>query len=291
MDNDWFQAIIYVITISTGLLTLIKLFDKKGAYEKELERLLALPSPIPHPKTTAFFRVLKVEFILGMVTLGLGILIVFIAILTPTTPDPDITETPVPTATPTAKPTPTFFVGANDVWLDEFDPLLPRAEALKTNEWNSAQDISVGGVTYAHSIGFCIPEEDRNDYYNNHNTERITHKEYIEYSLGYKYKTLCFDYGIDDSSFPDNVEYPPQSVFWIVVQTCGSEENLKSDGNIIFQTNQLNYRRSLHGSGEIDVSGAEVIRITVYWEFDVIRTKPLTFNVALINPILYAVKS
>lgn len=204
---------------------------------------------------------------------------------------PSPTPTVAQPYTPTPAPTPSAVVGANDVWLDEFDPLLPRAEALKTNEWNSAQDISVGGVTYAHSIGFCIPEEDRNDYYNNHNTERITHKEYIEYSLGYKYKTLCFDYGIDDSSFPDNVEYPPQSVFWIVVQTCGSEENLKSDGNIIFQTNQLNYRRSLHGSGEIDVSGAEVIRITVYWEFDVIRTKPLTFNVALINPILYAVKS
>ena len=175
--------------------------------------------------------------------------------------------------------------------MDEFPPLLPRADALKTNEWKPAQDISVGGETYPHSIGFCIPEKKRNDYYKYHDTERITHVEYIEYQLGYKYQTLRFDYGIDDSSFPDNVEYPPQSVFWIVIQSCNSEETLKSDENIIFQTKPLNYRRSLQSSGDIDVSGAEVVRITVFWEFDVISTKPLTFNVALINPILYAAKN
>jgi hypothetical protein len=288
MLKPWASLAWDIITIAGGIGTLAAIIFAPRPKIKDVasDLRVSLKSKFL-TSILAFIIVFKV-----VIFVIVGTLVTLLTVrVTGTIPTPAPSITPPVSFTPSPKPTPTIIIGANDVWLDEFPPLLPRAEALKTNEWNSAQDITVSGETYPHSIGFCIPEDDRKKYYEYHDTERITHSEYIEYQLGYKYKTLRFDYGIDDSSFPDNVEYPPQSEFWIVIQTCNSEENLMSDENIVFQTNPLNYRRSLQSSGDIAVSGAEVIRITVFWEFDVISTKPLTFNVALINPILYAVKS
>jgi hypothetical protein len=53
----------------------------------------------------------------------------------------------------------------------------------------------------------------------------------------------------------------------------------------------MNYRRTLRVSKDIDVSDVETIRLTVYWEFDVIQSKPLAFNVAIVNPILYTAEN
>jgi hypothetical protein len=45
--------------------------------------------------------------------------------------------------------------------------------------------------------------------------------------------------------------------------------------------------QTLGTSTLIDVSNVETLRITFYWLFDVLPTKPLTLNIAIVDPTLY----
>ena len=45
--------------------------------------------------------------------------------------------------------------------------------------------------------------------------------------------------------------------------------------------------QTIETSDVIDVSNVETLRLTINWLFDVLPTKPLTLNVAIVDPTLY----
>lgn len=177
-----------------------------------------------------------------------------------------------------------------DTWLDDMNSILPRERAFFIHSWNSYNPIEVGNTIYPHCIGVCIPKEAQEEYYEENSPDQQIHSEYIEYSLSNKYQTFEFDYGIDDCSFPDNVEEESLCEFNIVVQSCNSTEFLKEQDNILFDSGWINYRCGIHRAPEIDVSGCEALRITVTWRFFVRQDGPIAFNVVILNPILRVAK-
>lgn len=179
---------------------------------------------------------------------------------------------------------------AKDSWLDELDPILDEEGAFFIGKWDVFDKIKVEDTIYPHSVGICIPLEYQWKYINLHNPEQIPHNEIIEYTLGYEYKTFQFDYGIDDSSFPDGIKKAPRCEFRIIVQACNSKDYVQSKDEPLFDTGWRNYRCCAHRSTEMDVSGCEAMRITVRWRFNVQQNGPIAFQIAIFNPILRAAK-
>ena len=238
-------------------------------------------------KILAFMRVWLYPIIVIVSTLVFIIAINLWGKVEPPPPTPTPAPTPhetiaPPSATPSIPPWP------NKTKLVELTPLKMDEGAFFFGEWNQYESIIVNHVGYPQSIGVQIPKDAQDDYYERYNTLRKTHKAEIEYSLGYQYKTLMFFYGIDDRSFPDDLSCAPQCHFWIVVQSCSAEDDHFEKEDTLFKTEHLNYYHTLSSSGNIDVTGAEAVRITVFWEFDVIQSKPLALNIAIIDPTLYS---
>lgn len=294
MDKTLLTIITAIISVASFIITFINHFDKPDLYNRVKRELMEKHGKSFRTNITAFFLVYTGKFISAVVAIISAIAFVLILFFMPSGNRLDaavLTASPTPTITPSAKPSPAP-TKINQARLDELTPLdMEPDAAFCFQQWAYLLPIKVNDVEYEHSIGIRIPTAVSEDYKKHHDSNREVYKAYVEYSLAYQYEKLSFNYGIDDSSFREDALCPPQCHFWIVVQSCSSEEELADDENIIFQTDSLNYRRSLHNSGDIDVSGAETIRITVYWEFDVIQSKPLAFNVAIINPILYAKKN
>jgi len=195
-------------------------------------------------------------------------------------------KSPIPTITPNfiiSIPTKTSI---QDIWLDELEPILHKPRAFYYHEWSRYDLIQIEDTIYPHSIGICIPSDELKEYCNDGFSDEILHDEYLEYRLAYKYKSFQFDYGIDDISFPDDVETASRCEFKIVVQSCNSKEYLGSKDNILFDSDWINYRSIIYRSSMIDVSSCENIRITVYWKFYFRTCGPIAFNIAIINPIL-----
>jgi len=179
----------------------------------------------------------------------------------------------------------------SDAWLDELDPIIPKRKAFFLYNWSSFDPVQVEDVTYPHCIGICIPSEKVHNYIVNTTGVEQTHSEYIEYRLSYQYESLQFKYGIDDISFVNDVETASKCLYKIKVQSCNSKEFLRTDDNILFDSDWNNYRSILFQSPQIDVSGCESIRITAIWKFNVLQDGPIAFNIAIIDPILRAAKA
>jgi hypothetical protein len=216
--------------------------------------------------------------------------VAFLYIFGKTEPNPPF-ATPAPVVTPVAILAFPAKGSVKDAWLDELEPILPRKNAFFMREWSKFDLIQVEETTYPHSMGICIPYEDQLSYYEENPSEEQTHSEFIEYLLSYKYQSFQFDYGIDDISFPEDIETASMCEFKIVVQSCNSKEYLGKSDNILFDSDWINYRSALHRSPLIDVSAYEAIRITVFWKFYVRQTGPIAFNLAVINPILRVAKT
>jgi len=196
-----------------------------------------------------------------------------------------------PTTTPNPVQPPLTKMNVKDVWLDEMKPILPRNKSVFLHEWNKFDPILIKGVFYPHSIGLCIPEDELDDYFDEASPNVQEHSEDIEYLLSYNYQTLQFDYGIDDLSFPENIETACKCEFKIVVQSCNSSDYLGSSSDILYDSDWINYRSSIRRSPSIVVSDCESIRVTVTWKFNVRAEGPIAFNIAIINPILRGKKT
>ncbi len=178
-----------------------------------------------------------------------------------------------------------------DAWLDELDPILHKPRAFFIHEWSRYDLIQIEDTIYQHSIGICIPSDKLKAYCDIPPVGEILHNEYLEYRLSYKYKSFQFDYGIDDISFPEDVETASRCEYKIVVQSCNSKEYLGSTDNILYDSDWINYRSTVFRSSLIDVANSEAIRITVYWKFHLRTCGPIAFNVAIVNPILRGIKA
>lgn len=277
------KILLDVLFVFACVVTLISVFSvKRSDFFKNFEREKQKNKSKFLAFVKAFFHAYKLPLICVLIAALAIISIELFFIIDGPPSSPSAVES-VTETNPT--PVPTF--GEDDAWLDEIDPILSNTDAMFISEWDPFTQISVKGIEYPHSIGFCIPASEQEDYLINHDDEQINHSEMIEYLLNFKYQTLRFEYGIDDSSFADDAEYVPACEFRIVVQSCNSDESLAQNANILFDTDWMNYRIALHSSGNIDVSDVEAIRITVYWRCQVSPSKPLAFNIALVNPILY----
>ena len=176
-----------------------------------------------------------------------------------------------------------------DRWLDEMDNLKVSAkDAFFRNEWNAFDMVTVKHQIFPHSVGVSIPQEDQKKYRSIINSGQLLHDEYVEYSLGFEYETLQFDYGIDDSSFPEGIFEHPYCQFKIIVDACNSESFYSSKQEHLFETDWLNDRCCLWRTPEMDVSGCEAVRITIKWQFFPRYDGPIALNVAIANPILRA---
>ena len=277
------KTILELVIVVANIVTIISmLYANKSNYKENLKREEQRCKNKFLASFKAFVFTYKFFLIALMISALAIISIDLFSIIDEPLPAPTMVET-----TPRTCPNPIPEFDEDDVRLDEIDPIFPNTKAVITSKWDPFTQISLNGITFEHGIGFFVPKEKQEEYLLHQNNQQITHSESIEYSLAYQYKTLSFDYGIDDSTFINDEKYPPACIYWIVVQSLSSNELANSDENILFETEKMNYRSVLHSSGEIDVSKAEAIRITVYWRFDVSQSKPFTLNIALVNPILF----
>lgn len=198
---------------------------------------------------------------------------------------------PTPTATPSIVTSVPIKSSVKDAWLDELDPILHKPRAFFIHEWSRYDLIQIEDTIYQHSIGICIPSDKLKAYCDRPPVGEILHNEYLEYRLSYKYKSFQFDYGIDDISFPEDVETASRCEYKIVVQSCNSKEYLGSTDNILYDSDWINYRSTVFRSTLIDVANSEAIRITVYWKFHLRTCGPIAFNIAIVNPILRGIKA
>ena len=148
-----------------------------------------------------------------------------------------------------------------------------------------SSDFVVGQDTIQHGIGIEIPEKARAKYLKKSSNKRVNHSEYIEYSLGRKYKQLDFEFGIDQSSFESLVTETPVCLCKILIQDVPSNGFISESNNVLFDSDWFNYRLARHAAS-VDVSDVETIRITVYWQFDVNPTKDTSLRLVLIDPEL-----
>lgn len=230
-------------------------------------------------------------FILPIILVGVSLLLLFVLDIVGQEPAERSEEAASPTTSPAVVMPLPVISNLNDAWLDELQPILPRSNSFFIHEWSKFDLIQVGDISYPHSIGVCIPWTDQIDYCRLNPPEEQEHNEYIEYLLSYKYKTFQFDFGIDNTSFPEDIEDACKCEFKVYVQSCNSKDYLGESENILYDSGWLNYRSSLQRSKLMDVSGCEAIRITVFWRFSVRQNGPIAFNLAVFNPILRATKS
>ena len=175
---------------------------------------------------------------------------------------------------------------AKDRWFDEMDSKVSSNGAFFTNEWNAFDSVAVKHQTFPHSVGVSIPLKDQKKYRAIISSGQLLHDEYVEYSLGFEYETLQFDYGIDDSSFPEGIVDSPYCQFKIIVDACDSKSFYSSKQKHLFETDWLDDQCCLWRTPEMDVSGCEAIRITIMWQFFPRYNGPIALNVAIANPIL-----
>jgi len=194
---------------------------------------------------------------------------------------------PTPTATPTTEPTVVVYSPIT-YSLDDLQVLSKEPDdAFFFHQWETNYPIKIDNIEYLRSIGVRLPVEIQDDLKINHITERYDYSAVIEYSLGYKYDMFQFSYGIDDNTFKDFGLPPPNCHYWVVVESCICREDSKVKTKELERTPEVNYMQTLATSNMIDVSKVETLRITFYWKFDVLPTKPLTLNVAIVDPTLY----
>ena len=226
----------------------------------------------------------RTRFLIGMFAISGAV--IFLINLLGDIVIPVAPATPSPSKTPFPMITPPILISIGDAWLDEIKPLLPRNKSVFINEWNHFDPIQVKGVKFPHSIGLCIPEAEQHSYFESASSTEEEHTEDIEYLLSYSYQSLQFDYGIDDLSFPDNLETACMCEYKIIVQACNSTEYFENDSDVLFESDWINYRSSIHRTPIINVSDCEAIRITVKWKFNIRTDGPIAFNIAIINPFL-----
>jgi len=159
--------------------------------------------------------------------------------------------------------------------------------AFVFHQWERNYPIKIDNIEYNHSIGARLPFEVEENLKVNHTTERKLYSAEIEYSLGYKFDKFQFSHGIDDNAFKDFGLSPPNCHYWIVVESCFCREDSEEKSIEIYRTPEVNYMQTIETSDLIDVSSVETLRLTVYWLFDVLPIKPLTLNVAIVDPTLY----
>lgn len=177
-----------------------------------------------------------------------------------------------------------------DRWLDEMDSKVSSNGAFFMNEWNAFDSVAVKHHTFPHSVGVSIPLKDQKKYRAKINSGQLIHDEYIEYSLGFEYETLQFDFGIDDLSFPEGIVDSPYCQFKIIVDACDSKSYYSSKQKHLFETDWLDDQCCLWRTPEMDVSSCEAVRITIMWQFFPRYNGPIALNVAIANPILRAEK-
>lgn len=237
-------------------------------------------------KITIFFRSYWVAFIIVIISLASDYAIIRFG--TVETPPVSASASVSPAFTPSPTPDPATLTGgiAKYIRLEDLDPIIAKPDSFFMREWDEFHPIQVNGKQYEHCIGVCIPLEEQDQYSEENLPDEQIHSEYVEYLLSKQYKTFRFDFGIDDSSFPDGVEKESFCHYEIIVQSCNSKEYLRSKQNILFDSDWVNYRSGVFPSTLMDVSDCEAIRITVYWKFIVRQKDPFAFNLAIIDPVL-----
>lgn len=202
-------------------------------------------------------------------------------------PETDIEATATPT-TVISTPQPSLIANPSTLSLDDLQVLNKEPDkSFFFHQWEKNFPIKIDGIEYLHSIGAQLPVDVKYDLITNHATEREDYSAMIEYSLGYKYEKFQFSYGIDDNAFKDAGLPPPNCHYWIVVESCICREDAEEKSKEIYRTPEVNYMQTIETSDFINVSNVETLRITFYWKFDVLPTKPLTLNVAIVDPTLY----
>ena len=291
MDKTFLSIILAIVSISSCVITFLNHFNKPELFKKTKAEYRKKYSGRAIADFLAFFIVYTAKLISAFITITSATGFVLILVFMPTK-ESTITIEAEAAHTPLSTPTVTVGNDPSRTYLNEVRPLnIDPDEAFVFNGWKALYPIKVNDIEFDHSIGVRIPTDVSEDYKDNYNTERRDYDASIEYSLSYKYEKFRFKYGIDDSSFLDAGLCPPQCYFWIVVESCSSEADSEEEPKILYQTERMNYRRPLRTSDEIDVSDVETLRLTVYWEFDVMQSKPLAFNIAIINPTLYTAES
>lgn len=287
MLKPWVNVAIAVINISGLCVVIAKSRNKKTEFRKTL----AFEKRNSYSSVAAYFmsfiKVFRTAIITILLTILISIPILKFGVDKPIiSPPPSSTPSYSPTPTITITPTSTIYLGEPDAILSEIGPIIPKPEAFYKDIWNKYEEISVGNDPCPCSIGIRIPEENLREYYDDHSHQRILHQEFQEYSLGYQFDTLVFNYGIDDSTFAGNEPSVPSGMCRIVIQYVLSDGFLKASDNILFDSGWFNYHLTMR-QGVVNLANVETIRITASWVFDVDPAKDNFMNLAIVDPYLY----
>lgn len=286
MDKTFWTIFLAIVSVFSGIITLINHFNKPDLYERRKRENRERYDSITIANLLAFFDVYKTKLISATIAAFSAIAFVLILLLMPPSDDSNITVIE-DTISPSSTPTIILESGNDSTMLEDLDPLnIDPDTAFYFRQWETNFPIKIDNEEYLHSIGVRLPVEVKNDFKDNHVTERKDYSAQIEYSLGYKYDTLQFQYGIDDNAFKDSRLPPPACHYWIVVESCICREDSEVKSIELYRTPEVNYMQTIGTSEIIDVSNVETLRITFNWLFDVLPTKPLTLNVAIVDPIL-----
>lgn len=291
MDKTFWTITLAIISIFSGFITLINHFNKPELYNKTKQEYRRYYQSRTTADILAFFIVYKTKLISATIAAASAIALVFIMILMPppvATETPASTESIVLTVAPIVSKDP----GVYQTMLEELTPLRVDPDtAFVFHQWERNYPIKIDSKEYLHSIGVHLPVDLKYDLLSNHSEERKEYSAVIEYSLGYKYDKFQFSYGIDDNAFKDSGLPPPACHYWIVVESCICREDSEVRAIELYKSPEVNYMQTIGTSEPIDVSNVETLRITFNWLFDVLPTKPLTLNVAIVDPTLYITES
>ena len=287
MDKTFWTIILTITSVSSSFITFIIHFNKPELYNKTKLEYRKKYRSRATADILAFFIVYKTKLISATIAAASATALVLILVLMPTSDDSsDAASADSPTSP--ATPIVSIYPGNNQTMLEELTPLkIDPVTAFVFHQWENNFPIKIDEKEYYHSIGARLPVKVKVDLEDNHTTDRIDYSAEIEYSLGYKYDTFQFSHGIDDNAFKDYGLSPPNCHYWIVLESCSCREDSEEKSKEIYRTPEVNYMQTIETSDVIDVSNVETLRLTINWLFDVLPTKPLTLNVAIVDPTLY----
>lgn len=302
MGKRWLEFLLSIATLVSAALSIVILFRKALEIELASKEL-----KVAHKTKVGRLcfgikkhcgREIKIVVIVFFIALILSLVACFSDLDVPSPSALSLVNSPTPTSALSNTPTPLSFINPQAspllsptpiytaTYLCDLEPLITKSDAFFTKSWNAFDDFIIGQDTIQHGIGIQIPEKDRSMYLKKSSNKRVEHVEYIEYSLGRKYKQLDFEFGVDRSSLELLASSEtPACLCRIVMQDVPSNGFVNSTSNMLFDSDWFNYRLARHAAN-IGVSDVETIRITVYWQLDVNPTKETSLRLVLIDPEL-----
>lgn len=289
MDNTALQLFVAILTLSTFIISIITMFNKKELFLQTLSKSRSLYKRKAYSIFKSFFKVYRNEFLLVMSSLFLASAFIIISLyFMPASSDyiVDPAETNSITASPSITGsfvTPPIEIDSLDkIYLDELSPIISNNESFFMNSSDNEgfKKIGVDGENYSHGMVIKSSTNGISDF------SRVESEESIEFALRKEYQGLTFSLGVDESTFDDIDISGPECICRVVLQAIGPDSVTQGDENILFDSSEFDYRLK-KSDAYVDLTGVDILRITAHWTYDKNSAIRSSINIAIVDPVLY----